>query len=402
MALTRCPDCEGKVSTEAEACPHCGRPNRPPSPPPKEAVAGSAPSPRPKGVVARSEPEAVPWSFAAKLTWFTLLAVVGLLTCFALQDHHTPVPRPVAEKPTSESDQAVAENQELAKLRADLSENHDETPRALNLTASERRESRGAEQKSGQEVRCETFIVHAQLVDPDRLQIWMETDLPDQTVVMASVGRSYWEKGSTDEYQRTWLSERSTVGGWRSKRIVRIDDATWTRDLEEHQRSMARANLGFDVAKISDEVEVSFVVPINQPDPGFGKGNEHLVGPLVAQDGFRVVRGEEQITRPLASKDSQGSSRYANSRKLKSGMTYRLSADTPIVPAPNPADPLDAIRRTVYAKAGTTVKILSVDTTTDRGTIWYEVVAHDQYGTLVARGWMIEHALLGQDLSILR
>lgn len=26
MALFRCPDCNGKVSTEAERCPHCGRP----------------------------------------------------------------------------------------------------------------------------------------------------------------------------------------------------------------------------------------------------------------------------------------------------------------------------------------------------------------------------------------
>ena len=28
MALTNCPDCYNKVSSEAEACPHCGRPNK--------------------------------------------------------------------------------------------------------------------------------------------------------------------------------------------------------------------------------------------------------------------------------------------------------------------------------------------------------------------------------------
>ena len=28
MALTECPDCGGKVSDEAPACPHCGRPSR--------------------------------------------------------------------------------------------------------------------------------------------------------------------------------------------------------------------------------------------------------------------------------------------------------------------------------------------------------------------------------------
>jgi RNA polymerase subunit RPABC4/transcription elongation factor Spt4 len=29
MALVKCPDCGGQLSTEAIACPHCGRPNRP-------------------------------------------------------------------------------------------------------------------------------------------------------------------------------------------------------------------------------------------------------------------------------------------------------------------------------------------------------------------------------------
>ncbi len=29
MALVKCPDCAGRLSTEAIACPHCGRPNRP-------------------------------------------------------------------------------------------------------------------------------------------------------------------------------------------------------------------------------------------------------------------------------------------------------------------------------------------------------------------------------------
>jgi hypothetical protein len=31
MALLMCPDCEGKVSDQAAACPHCGRPMRSPA-----------------------------------------------------------------------------------------------------------------------------------------------------------------------------------------------------------------------------------------------------------------------------------------------------------------------------------------------------------------------------------
>ena len=34
MALVKCPDCAGQLSTEAIACPHCGRPSRQPAQPP--------------------------------------------------------------------------------------------------------------------------------------------------------------------------------------------------------------------------------------------------------------------------------------------------------------------------------------------------------------------------------
>ena len=49
MALVKCPDCAGQLSTEAIACPHCGRPNRQTAPPPlsvsPDVNAGSAQPP---------------------------------------------------------------------------------------------------------------------------------------------------------------------------------------------------------------------------------------------------------------------------------------------------------------------------------------------------------------------
>ncbi len=49
MALIECPDCGGQLSTEAAACPHCGRPGKPTPavappevPPPRQAFSSSS------------------------------------------------------------------------------------------------------------------------------------------------------------------------------------------------------------------------------------------------------------------------------------------------------------------------------------------------------------------------
>jgi hypothetical protein len=41
--LTVCPDCNGKLSTSAAACPHCGRPARPEDVVPKDVRSGVQP-----------------------------------------------------------------------------------------------------------------------------------------------------------------------------------------------------------------------------------------------------------------------------------------------------------------------------------------------------------------------
>ena len=47
MALVKCSDCEGPLSTEAVACPHCGRPNRTAAPAPPATQAASTDIPKP-------------------------------------------------------------------------------------------------------------------------------------------------------------------------------------------------------------------------------------------------------------------------------------------------------------------------------------------------------------------
>ena len=64
MALVKCPDCAGQLSTEAIACPHCGRPNRQPAQPTvvghQVANAGSATPPPPSGYIVANAGSAQP------------------------------------------------------------------------------------------------------------------------------------------------------------------------------------------------------------------------------------------------------------------------------------------------------------------------------------------------------
>jgi hypothetical protein len=52
------------------------------------------------------------------------------------------------------------------------------------------------------------------------LYLAVQTDLPDNTVLMVSVSRSYLEKGNSATCSCDYLSEKSTVGKWKSKHTV--------------------------------------------------------------------------------------------------------------------------------------------------------------------------------------
>jgi len=61
------------------------------------------------------------------------------------------------------------------------------------------------------------------------LKLSLDTDLPDDTVISVTVARSYWEKGNSEEYERPYFEQDSTVGKWRDihhqssdKRIFRV------------------------------------------------------------------------------------------------------------------------------------------------------------------------------------
>lgn len=192
------------------------------------------------------------------------------------------------------------------------------------------------------QVVCNEFNVLTELRG-NALDLALQTDLPDNTVVMVSISRSYLEKGSPATYSCDYFSEKSTIGKWKSKHAISLDNAKWRAALRSKQEKMSRLGVGFEVASISDKIEVRMVVPINQPDPRFGERNSKLTGVKVRTKGLRVVEYEVTIDYPMDSTAAMPPLPSLNPLDLDVGQAYVVSKRTPLMPELNPADPLAAL-----------------------------------------------------------
>jgi len=147
---------------------------------------------------------------------------------------------------------------------------------------------------------CDQFeLVTA--ISGETMQLSLETDLPDDTIISITVNRSYWEQGNSEEYSRPYFEEKSTVGEWRRVHEIDISSERWKQNLKNFQAEMSKSSLGFEVARISDDIEARIVAPINgQTNPGFGERNKYLEGGAVTERyGAKLVEGESQTRRPL-------------------------------------------------------------------------------------------------------
>lgn len=229
------------------------------------------------------------------------------------------------------------------------------------------------------------------------LDFSVDTDLPNNAVVMVGVSRSYLEKGNPDRYSVDYFSEKSTIGKWKSEHSISIASEDWKTALRVKQEEMSRIGLGFDVASISDKITVSMVVPINQPDPKFGDQNQNLTGKAVRTKGIRVVEDEIEIDYPLNA-PPVGKSPFPslNPLELEIGQAYVVSKQTPLMSSHSPADPIAAIQQVKQIPKGGGFKVLEVYK--EKNNPWYKVTAFNQSTEAIGTGWINSTALLGQQL----
>jgi hypothetical protein len=294
----------------------------------------------------------------------------------------------------------------LAFLGCTANPTHEEAAPSLDWEGKQ-----GESESTAQlQVVCNRFELVTEVTD-STLGLSVDTDLPESTIVMVGVSRSYLEKGSPDQYSVDYLSESSTVGKWKSKHRISIASDKWKAALRAKQEKLSRIGLGFDVASISDKISVSMVVPINQPDPRFGERNSNLTGKAVtmASKGGKTVAGE--VVGPMYTVEDEIHIDYPldsppvgrspvpslDPLALDIGQAYIVSRQTPLMPSLNPADPLAAIQQMKQIPKGGVFQVLEM--AKKKNTPWYRVVAFSQRKQQIGTGWINSTALLGQELK---
>ncbi len=248
-----------------------------------------------------------------------------------------------------------------------------------------------------EKILCEKYEV-IQTIEGEILKLSLDTDLPDYTDIMVSVSRSYKEKGDAEStYLIDYFQEKSTVKKWRTQQEIFISDKVFGNKLQEKMNLMSKLGMPFQTSTTSKQIEVSFVVPVNQSNPIFGKRNENLQSSLISPSGLRTIEKEKIINKPLGSRISNIRATKVSASDLQKGGAYIISKETPLMPEFEPADPIAAIAKLKKLPPGSVITILSIRIKVNSP--WYKVKAKSATGLSIGEGWINSIALIGQDIK---
>lgn len=253
-----------------------------------------------------------------------------------------------------------------------------------------------AQAQQWEPLQCGTFDLQTKWLGSE-VEVSLKTDLPVNTTVMFGISRVYTKVGSSEKYSGGYHSRKTIVGSLRTPKRYTVDDVKWDRQRKEQQIRMARLGEPFTIQSISNAVEVSVVVPINQSDPRFGKGNKNLVGCGVSIPGLRIIRREVVLTAPYNGVMSGVSVASLDPRNLEVGRGYIVEKRTPLMHEHSPANPIAGLRNTRFVSPGNVLRIL--DRQMVAGNMWYWVAASSSTSERMGNGWVNSTALLGQKLE---
>jgi len=169
----------------------------------------------------------------------------------------------------------------------------------LSCTKETRNKQKSANLKNDKIV-CDKFNFNSNLID-DQLTLSIDSDLPEFTDIIVSVSRSYWQQGNDDEYSIDYFKEKSNIQQWKQKRNINLLNSDWSEKLISHQNKMSEYGVDFQfkVDKVSNDINISAIVPIKQSNQIFGIRNENLVGKEVLQTNINVIQKDVLIDYPI-------------------------------------------------------------------------------------------------------
>lgn len=195
------------------------------------------------------------------------------------------------------------------------------------------------------------------------LTIALDTDLPEDTDLMFSIYRIYYKKGEPKTpYSFEYFDQKMSVKDWNGSKTFTLDNNIWKSGLKAFQDNLVPAGSGFEVAKIADDVKISFTVPFNQSNPAFGEMNSKLSGKVVkvSEYGGMLIEKEKYIYYPLEDKTTLKKEIEASASQYKgqwqtnierskvddsTNVTLILEADSPFI-----SDMRQTITPTLYVR----------------------------------------------------
>ena len=165
---------------------------------------------------------------------------------------------------------------------------------------------------------CDKFILNANLKESN-LSLEIDSDLPEFTDIIVSVSRSYWEQGEDEEYSIDYFKEKSTIQKWKQKRNINIMNSDWNEKLISHQKKMSEygTDFQFKVDKVSNDINISVIVPIKQSNQIFGVRNENLAGKEVIQTNINVIHKDVLLEYPITGYTIQKKSKMRQSSNTR-------------------------------------------------------------------------------------
>ena len=97
---------------------------------------------------------------------------------------------------------------------------------------------------SHSQVVCDRYEINNTL-NGSRIDLSLDTNLPDDTGLSILFYRVYHEKGENDAYLIDYYREKSQVGNWRTTRTVFLDNDKWKSDLRDKQKKTIASWFGF-------------------------------------------------------------------------------------------------------------------------------------------------------------